>query len=149
MGFSKTCDAIDADIVESVAEKLDLESLMPPRAQEPAGAQDATPAAESPSSQLARVLLDALAGAQKAAQQSSNERQAKTSIVLTGKLSEKLKTRSWGKECEYRIQVSLEREASSEIPVADRYYCCSIYVGEEQAKLLQAGQPVRIKIEQD
>jgi general secretion pathway protein A len=148
-GYSKECDTIDIGVVESVAEKLDLEALRPCQPQEPVSAQDATTAAESPSSQLARLLLDALTGAQQAAQQSSIEHQAKNAIVLTGKLSEKLKTRSWGKECEYRIQVSLEREGSSEIPVADRYYCCSIYVGEEQAKHLQAGQPVRIKIEQD
>jgi general secretion pathway protein A len=149
MGYSNECDTIDADIVKSVTEKLDLESLRPSRPQEPVAAQEATTAGDSPSSQLARLLLDALAGAQQAAQQSSNEHQAKNAIVLTGKLSEKLKTRSWGKECEYRIQVSLGREASPEIPVADRYYCCNIYLSEEQAKHLQPGQPVRIKIEQD
>jgi hypothetical protein len=126
-----------------------LEALLPRRAQEPVSAPEAIPAAASPSSELARLLLDALTGAQQAAQQLSNAPPAKTAVELTGKLSEKLKTRSWGKECEYRIQVSLEREASPEIPVADRYYCCSIYVGEEQAKLLQAGRPVRIRIEQD
>ncbi len=149
MGYSKECDTINADIVKSVAEKLDLEALMPRRSQEPVSTPNATAAPGSPSSQLARLLLDALTGAQQAAQQSSKEHQAKNAIVLTGKLSEKLKTRSWGKECEYRIQVSLEREASSEIPVADRYYCCNIYLSEEQAKHLQPGQPVRIKIEQD
>jgi general secretion pathway protein A len=149
MGCSKECEAIDADIVKSVTEKLDLESLRPYKPQEPVAAQDATTATDSPSSQLARLLLDALTGAQQAAQQSSKEQQAKNAIVLTGKLSEKLKTRSWGKECEYRIQVSLGREASPEIPVADRYYCCNIYLSEEQAKHLQPGQLVRIKIEQD
>jgi general secretion pathway protein A len=146
---SKECDTIDADIVKSVSEKLDLESLRPHRAPEAASAQDETTAAQSPSSQLARQLLDALTGAQQSAQQSSNAPQARTAIELTGKLSEKLKTRTWGKECEYRIQVSLGREASPEIPVADRYYCCNIYLSEEQANHLQAGQPVRIKIEQD
>jgi general secretion pathway protein A len=149
VGYSKESDTVDAGTVLSVADKLNLESLFPRQPQEPVTAEQATTAADSPSSQLARLLLDALTGAQQAAQQPAKEHQAKASITLTGKLSEKLKTRSWGKECEYRIQVSLEREASSEIPVADRYYCCSIYVGEEQAKLLQAGQPVRIKIEQD
>jgi general secretion pathway protein A len=149
IGYSKECGTIDAEIVWSVADKLDLEALLPRRAQEPVSAPEAIPAAASPSSELARLLLDALTGAQQAAQQLSNAPPAKTAVELTGKLSEKLKTRSWGKECEYRIQVSLEREASPEIPVADRYYCCSIYVGEEQAKLLQAGRPVRIRIEQD
>ncbi len=149
LGYSRECETIDAEIVRSVAGELDLEALLPLRAQEAASAPEAVAAPPTPSSELARILFDALSGAQLAAQQSSNGSAAKTAIELTGKLSEKLKTRSWGKECEYRIQVSLEREASPEIPVADRYYCCSIYVGEEQAKKLQAGQPVRIRIEQD
>ncbi len=145
VGYSRECSTIDAEIVRGVAANLDLEALLPRAVSAP----EVTAAVASPSSELARVLLDALSGAQLAAQQSSNGHAAKNSIELTGKLSEKLKTRSWGKECEYRIQVSLEREASPEIPVADRYYCASIYVGEEQAKKLQAGQPVRIRIEQD
>jgi len=149
MGYSKQSDTVDAGMVLSVADKLDLESLFPRLPQQPVTAEQAATAADSPSSQLARLLLDALTGAQQASQQSAKEHQPKTSITLTGKLSEKLKTRSWGKDCEYRIQVSLGREASPEIPVADRYYCASIYVSEEQAKHLQAGQPVRIKIEQD
>jgi general secretion pathway protein A len=149
LGYSKESKTISAEIVWSVADQLDLEALLPRRAPEPVSAPEVTPAAASPSSELARLLLDALTGAQQAAQQRSNAQPAKSSIVLTGKLSEKLKTRSWDKECEYRIQVSLAREASPEIPVADRYYCCNIYVGEEQAKHLQAGQPVRIRIEQD
>lgn len=151
LGYARECGTIDAEIVWSAADQLDLEALLPRRAQEAVSVPDAAAAASSASSELARVLLDALAGAQLAAQQSSNGNghAAKNAIELTGKLSEKLKTRSWGKECEYRIQVSLEREASPEIPVADRYYCASIYVGEEQAKKLQAGRPVRIRIEQD
>ena len=147
-GYSEGCEAIDARIVQAVAEKLDLEALLG-EPQEAASTPDTTAAAQSASTQLAQLLLEALTGAQQAAQQSSNGHKSKTSMALTGRLTEKLKSRSWGKECEFRIQVSLERQGTAEIPVADRYYCCSIYVSEEQAKYLQAGQPVRIRIEQD
>jgi type II secretory pathway predicted ATPase ExeA len=148
MGYSKECDTIDAGIVQAVAEKLDLEALLG-HPQEAAGTQDAAAATQSPSTQLAQLLLDALTGAQQAAQRPSNGNHAKTAMALTGRLTEKLKSRSWGKECEFRIQVSLERQGTAEIPVADRYYCCSIYVSEEQAKYLEAGKPVKITIEQD
>jgi type II secretory pathway predicted ATPase ExeA len=148
MGYSEGCDTIEARIVQAVAEKLDLEALLG-QPQEPASTQDAAAAAQSPSTQLAQLLLDALTGAQQAAKQSSNGHNSKTAMALTGRLTEKLKSRSWGKECEFRIQVSLERQGTAEIPVADRYYCCSIYVSEEQAKYLEAGKPVKITIEQD
>ena len=45
--------------------------------------------------------------------------------------------------------VTLERDPNSGMPVADRYYCCSIYMDESQAEGLQIGKAVRIKIEQD
>ncbi|MGA8075013.1 MAG: AAA family ATPase [Candidatus Acidiferrales bacterium] len=147
-GYSEGCDTIDARIVQAVAEKLDLESLFG-QPQEAVSTQEAPVEAESVPSQLARLLVDALAGAQQAAQRPSNGNHAKTAMALTGRLTEKLKSRSWGKECEFRIQVSLERQGTAEIPVADRYYCCSIYVSEEQAKYLEAGKPVKITIEQD
>ncbi len=148
LGYSEECDTIDARIVQAVAEKLNLEALLG-QPHEAASTPDATTAAQSASTQLAQLLLDALTGAQQAAQHSSNGHNPKTSMALTGRLTEKLKSRSWGKECEFRIQVSLERQGTAEIPVADRYYCCSIYVSEEQAKYLEAGKPVKITIEQD
>jgi type II secretory pathway predicted ATPase ExeA len=148
LGYSRGCETIDAGIVKTVAEKLDVKALLG-QPQDGVNTRDAPLASQSPSSQLARLLLDALAGEHLAAPQPPNGHHAKTAMALTGRLTEKLKSRSWGKECEIRIQVSLERQGSSDIPVADRYYCCSIYVSEEQAKYLQAGQPVRVKIEQD
>ncbi len=148
MGFSEGCDTIDARVVQAAAEKLNLEALLG-EPQQAVSTPDATAAAQSASAQLAQLLLDALTGAQQAAKQSSNGHNSKTAMALTGRLTEKLKSRSWGKECEFRIQVSLERQGTAEIPVADRYYCCSIYVSEEQAKYLEAGKPVKITIEQD
>ncbi len=47
------------------------------------------------------------------------------------------------------IQVSLERQPWGETPVAERYYCCGFYVGEDEATAFRAGQPIRITIEQD
>jgi hypothetical protein len=73
----------------------------------------------------------------------------KPEVVLTGNLSEKVRSQGWSKQHEYRILVSLERDPFSGLPVAERYYCCSIYVDEAQAAGLQTGKPVRIKIEQD
>ena len=148
LGYSEGCDTIDARIVQAVAGNLDLEALRG-EPQVAVSTPDSTAAAQSASTQLAQLLLDALTGAQQAAQQSSNGLKSKTSMALTGRLTEKLKSRSWGRECEFRIQVSLERQGTAEIPVADRYYCCSIYVSEEQAKYLEAGKPVKITIEQD
>jgi hypothetical protein len=73
----------------------------------------------------------------------------KPGVKLTGNLTEKVRSQGWSKRHEYRILVSLERDLVSGIPVADRYYCCSLYVDEAQAAALKPGKPVRIKIEQD
>jgi type II secretory pathway predicted ATPase ExeA len=70
-------------------------------------------------------------------------------IILAGNLTEKVRSQGWSKRHEYRILVTLERDLVSGVPVADRYYCCSIYVDEGQAAMLKPGKPVRIKIEQD
>ena len=74
---------------------------------------------------------------------------AKPDIVLSGNLTEKVSSQGWSKQHEYRILVTLERDPVSGLPVADRYYCCSIYMDEAQAAGLNPGKPVRIKIEQD
>jgi len=47
------------------------------------------------------------------------------------------------------IQVSLEREPSGKTPIADRYYCCGFYLGEEEATAFRPGHPIKITIEQD
>jgi hypothetical protein len=69
-------------------------------------------------------------------------------VILSGNLTEKVRSQGWSKRHEYRILVTLERDPFSGLPVADRYYCCSIYVDETQAAMLKPGKPVRIKIEQ-
>lgn len=69
-------------------------------------------------------------------------------VTLSGKLTE-LVGSHWGKKSQYMIQVSLERQPWGKTPVADRYYCCGFYVGEEAATAFRAGQPIRITIEQD
>ena len=74
---------------------------------------------------------------------------AKPDVVLKGNLTEKVKSQGWSKHHEYRILVTLERDPVSGLPIADRYYCCSIYMDEAQAAGLNPGKPVRIKIEQD
>src|SRR5579863_1034834 len=68
-------------------------------------------------------------------------------LTLMGRVTEKLRHRTWETNKETRILVSLEREATPGIPVADRYYCCSFYVNEEIAKSIEPNQQVRIKIE--
>ena len=70
-------------------------------------------------------------------------------VILTGNLTEKVRSQGWSKRHEYRILVTLERDPFSGLPVADRYYCCSMYMDEAQASALNPGKPVRIKIEQD
>jgi type II secretory pathway predicted ATPase ExeA len=68
-------------------------------------------------------------------------------LTLMGRVTEKLRHRTWETNKETRILVSLEREATPGIPVADRYYCCSFYVNEEIAKSIEPNQQVKIKIE--
>jgi hypothetical protein len=74
---------------------------------------------------------------------------AKASITVTGKLNEKVRSQTWSKKHESRIDVSLECDPASGVTVADRHSCSSFYISEEQASTLQAGKPIRIKIEQD
>jgi hypothetical protein len=81
--------------------------------------------------------------------ENSVELKAKPEVILTGNLTEKVRSQGWNKNHEYRILVSLERDSFSGLPVAERYYCCSLYVDEAQANALKIGKPVRIKIEQD
>jgi type II secretory pathway predicted ATPase ExeA len=82
-------------------------------------------------------------------QRQPDEEKPKQGFALTGKLTEKLTNQNWGKKNEFRIQVSLEREYPTSLPIADHYYSRSFYVSEEQATGLREGKPVRIKFEQD
>jgi general secretion pathway protein A len=150
-GFQRGLEFIDADIVKHVAGRLDLESLV--RRPEPVAAPQppATPAAAIGASELARALAAALTAEATPDKNSANfiGPKEKPGVVLTGNLTEKVKSQGWSKNHEYRILVSLERDPFSGLPVAERYYCCSIYVDESQAAGLKPGKPVRIKIEQD
>jgi Ni,Fe-hydrogenase III small subunit len=102
-------------------------------------------------SELTRALASALRSERLGDYNDANAADCnpKSDVVLTGNLTEKVRSQSWSKRPEYRIMVTLERDPVSGVSVADRYYCCSIYMDEPQAAGLQIGKPVRIKIEQD
>jgi general secretion pathway protein A len=164
-GYRHHKQLIDSEIVREVATDLDMALLVkrtrrdtpenPPDSPEDlhehefsANAAQANGSSENGSSKLARLLIEALAGNGK---QPDSEAHTKTrkGFALTGKLTEKLTSQSWGKKNEFRIQVSLEREYSPSLPIADHYYCRSFYVSEDQAVHLREGKQVRIKFEQD
>jgi type II secretory pathway predicted ATPase ExeA len=148
--FHRGLKVVDADIVKEVAGKLNLESLLR-RPQIVAAHQQST----------AQLSGDVAAAPNTEASPKMNAQpfigplpkpdvpMPKQDVFLTGNLTEKVRSQGWSKHHEYRILVSLERDPFSGLPVADRYYCCSIYVDEAQAAKLQPGKPVRIKIEQD
>jgi type II secretory pathway predicted ATPase ExeA len=149
--FRRKLEFVDADIVKIVAEKLNVESLVrKPQVESishlTAGAVDALG-----NSQLARALAAALTTDSTPEMNSEPfiGPKPKPEVVLTGNLTEKVRSQGWSKHHEYRILVSLERDPVSGLPIADRYYCCSIYMDEAQAAGLNPGKPVRIKIEQD
>ena len=150
-GFHRGLETIEADVVKEVASRLNLDSLV--RCPEAATVAAEAPAPAEPitAAELARVLASALAAqAQpKASTETPAAPEPKTSAVLTGTLTEKVRSQGWSKHHEYRILVTLERDPISGLAVADRYYCCSLYMDEAQAAALEVGKPVRIKIEQD
>ncbi|MGH9704637.1 MAG: AAA family ATPase, partial [Candidatus Acidiferrales bacterium] len=140
---------IDADIVQRVDSKLSLDIFSRNSQAAASDSQSADPTLMGDSSQLARLLLSALANHNQPESASSEEGSGVAHFALTGKITEIIKTWSGSKNGEYRVQVSLRRGASSEIPVAERYYSCSFYVGEKEAKSIQVGQSVALKIEQN
>ena len=145
-------EVIDADLVKEVAEKLNLEALVRRPQMDLVSRESASlPDAAIGASQLARALAAALNAEARpdANSESMIGPKPKPEVVLTGNLTEKVRSQGWSKRHEYRIMVTLERDPVSGLPVADRYYCCSIYMDEPQAAGLKAGKPVRIKIEQD
>ena len=161
--FHRGLQVVDADIVKEVAGKLNLESLVrcpqsPANAQlsaAPAEIVASAPIAAAPVAPLAPETVPAAVPAPEA--EIPQELQVgkfigplpNPDVILKGNLTEKVRSQGWSKHHEYRILVSLERDPVSGLPVADRYYCCSIYVDEAQAATLKPGKPVRIKIEQD
>jgi general secretion pathway protein A len=162
-GFHRLEETINSDIVKEVSERFNLEAFA--RRLQPEEAAQLSPSAPDVfgATQLARVLASALMAEVKPAVEALSEAgvrseasalpttvpQSKPEVVLTGNITEKVRSQSWSKCHEYRILVTLEREPVSGLPVADHYYCCSMYVDEPQAAGLEVGKPVRIKLVQD
>ena len=155
VGFHRGLEILDANVVKEASEKLNLESLVR-RPELDATSHQSTTAATAPAeaigaAELARALTDALSAEARPGRNSGPMivPKPKPEVVLTGNLTEKVRSQGWSKRPEYRIMVTLERDPVTGAPIADRYYCCSIYVDEPQAAGLKTGKPVRIKIEQD
>ena len=141
LGYAQQRKTIDIDLVQKVAGKLDLESLVPERPH--TAKKPAAPAfANHSQNPLSSTHFPPAPG-------SVQEDQARVQGSLTGKLTQLARSRPWSKDQEFKLQLLLEREPSSELSVADRYYSCSFYVSEEQATAFRLGQPIRIKFEQD
>jgi len=124
-GYLEERKTINAEIVRKVVGGVDLESLVPHTQQ-----------------------AEAVAGQEQPDRSCLREAQSRSRATLSGKVTGLLGSGHWGKGKEFRIQVSLERDPSC-LPVANRHYCCSFYIGEKEATTFRAGQPVRITIEQD
>ena len=150
-GSHRGSEVIDAEIVKEVAAKLNVESLVRRPQPDSVSQQLAAPGEAIGATQLARALAAALHAEARPNANSENliGPKPRPEVVLTGNLTEKVRSQGWSKRPEYRILVTLERDSISGLPVAERYYCCSIYMDESQATGLQIGKPVRIKIEQD
>ena len=119
-GHAEGCRIVGTDIVQRALQTLNFERL------------------------LACFTKEAAVAVQ---QQFTPEAEVKPGVTLTGRVGEKLRTRTWEANGEYRILVSLERASALEIPIADRYYCANFHVTEEQAKAFKPGQQIKIKIE--
>lgn len=125
--YERGLETIDAEMVKAVAARLDLASVL-------AAPETAAPPAEEPSHELAEPIA---------------EPKATNEAVLTGTLTEKVRSHGWSKRPEYRLLVTLEHDPMTGVAVADRYYCASLYVDEAKAAALQTGKPVRIIIDQE
>lgn len=149
--FQKGLRTVDASIVREVAGTLNLESLVrrpqsTPNVVESTSAMDAI---------LAEIFEESTVDIPNPETQEKVNGAAfigplpNPEVILAGNLTEKVRSQGWSKRHEYRILVTLERDLVSGLPIADRYYCSSLYVDESQAAMLAPGKPVRIKIEQD
>jgi type II secretory pathway predicted ATPase ExeA len=154
--FTRRQEIIDEGIVKEVAGKLHLEDFArrPEKVAEPVAAPQSTAEQidRTGMAQLARALTAALSATTRphAAEPAAEAKpKSNAGVVVNGKLIEKISAQSWSKKHELRLDVSFERDPLTGIPVADRHYCCNFYVGEEEASKLQAGKPIRIRIEQD
>lgn len=150
-GYLHRQTVIDSVVVVRVATKLDLELLVRRPQLGSVSTPPAVAAGSSDLSQLANLLSTALAVKNQpdAAPALATKDESKPGLSLSGKLTEKFASQSWSNKNEFRIQVSLERDYSPGLPIAEHYYCRSFYVSEEQAKSLEPGKAVRVKFEQD
>src|SRR4029077_15561059 len=98
--------------------------------QDPISLAPAASAGSSDLSQLANLLSAALAVKNQtdAAPALAIKGEPKPGLSLSGKLTEKFASQSWSNKNEFRIQVSLERDYSPGLPIAEHYYCRSFYV---------------------
>jgi type II secretory pathway predicted ATPase ExeA len=155
--FDRVQGIIGPKVVKEVAEKLNLAALARHAEKDLTAPQaEALPSAPSGertgTAQLARALAAALAAepiAGPSDEAAAGKPKPNLEAVLSGNITEKVPSQSWNKRHEYRIQVTLERDPFSGLPVADRYYCCRFYLGEGQAASLRTDKPVRVRIEQD
>ena len=154
-GYLQKQKILDAEIVKKVVSKLDLDLLV--RYPQPV-VPDITSIAQvngtSGSSDVTKpshaLLTTSKAESKQTSEASANKQtKAKTSATVTGKLQKIVRSQAWSKKPDSRIDVSFERDPASGVTVADRHYCSSFYVSGEQASTLQAGKPIRIRIEQD
>ena len=157
LAFSQGQDTIDSTTVRKVASQLDLASLVRRSHRETTTIQPAAHLDRSSTVLLARALIAALSGEAKQATapaastvaEAPIKPKAKSGVFVNGTVTDMVRSQSWGKRDEYRIQISLERDPNAGVALADRYYCCNLYLDDEQAAALRSGKPVRIRIEQD
>jgi len=160
LGHSRGRKTIGSDIVQEVVAKLDLESLVQRPKQPRAAIKPArVAAADNPPSTGARSvpaphepthpLLTTLPDQGQPEQGCFKAAKSTGRVTLSGKVNELVACRNFGKKREFRMQATLGREASSEILVADRYYCCNFYADEDDIAAFQPGQSIRITIEAD
>ena len=129
--YERGVNSVDAEIVRDVAARMDLSSILTMALPPAASLVDPQigPQAEEPVAPPAETKI-------------------KNETILTGTLTEKVRSHGWSKRPEYRLLVTLERDPMTGVAVADRYYCASLYVDEAQAATLQTGKPIQIRIEQ-
>jgi hypothetical protein len=149
--FHRVQNVVDAELVKEVTGTLNLGSLVRRPHSAPVLPQVVTAVETAVVEAIAPAVVDIPTSVEvdQAAAAPFIGPLPNPEIILAGNLTEKVRSQGWSKRHEYRILVTLERDLVSGIPVADRYYCCSIYVDEAQAAMLKPGKPVRIKIEQD
>ncbi|HET6144510.1 MAG TPA: AAA family ATPase [Candidatus Acidoferrales bacterium] len=149
--FHRMQNVVDAELVKEVTGTLNLGSLVRRPQSAPVLPQVVTTVETAVVEAIAPAVVDIPTSVEldQAAAAPFIGPLPNPEIILAGNLTEKVRSQGWSKRHEYRILVTLERDLVSGIPVADRYYCCSIYVDEAQAAMLKPGKPVRIKIEQD